>query len=157
MSNRGSHDTEDDFSCSLRFPTGVASAHLSWQAGMRKVIYTLHGSRGAIRVEDDHLEVWRNRAGHAVSAVEVDWECERHAIPSGWTDSSHATWFEPLFEGFRQAIARGEWVGREAEESCLCVELIETAYASAKQGSRELPLPERERTGQATTQRRCGT
>ena len=50
-------DTEDDFSCSLRFPTGVASAHLSWNAGVRKVMYTLHGERGAIRVEDDDIEV----------------------------------------------------------------------------------------------------
>ena len=53
----GPYDTEDDFSCSLRFPTGVASAHLSWNAGVRKVMYTLHGDRGAIRVEDDDIEV----------------------------------------------------------------------------------------------------
>ena len=37
MSTMGNFDTEDDLSCSLRFPTGVASAHLSWQAGVRKV------------------------------------------------------------------------------------------------------------------------
>ena len=32
------YDTEDDFTCSLKFPTGVASAHLSWNAGVRKVL-----------------------------------------------------------------------------------------------------------------------
>ena len=34
----GAFDTEDDFTCSLKFPTGVASAHLSWNAGVRKVL-----------------------------------------------------------------------------------------------------------------------
>jgi len=29
------------------FPNGMASAHLSWTAGVRKVIYTVHGERGA--------------------------------------------------------------------------------------------------------------
>ena len=57
-------------------------------------------------------------------------------------DSSHATWFNTLFDGFKKAIAEGQWVGKEAEESFLCIQLIQTAYASAQQGSRELPLPE---------------
>jgi hypothetical protein len=35
-------------------------------------------------------------------------------------------------------------VGKDAEESFLCIQLIQTAYASAQQGSRELPLPELE-------------
>jgi predicted dehydrogenase len=142
MSNMSSFDTEDDFSCSMKFPTGMASAHLSWQAGMRKVIYTIHGSHGAIRVEDDHIEVSRNRAGHVVGVANVDWQFERHEIPSDWMDSSHVTWFDTLFDGFKKAIAEGEWVGKEAEESFLCIQLIQTAYASARQGSRELPLPE---------------
>jgi len=154
MSNLGSHDTEDDFSCSLRFPTGVASAHLSWRAGMRKVIYTIRGSQGAIRVEDDHIEVSRSRSGHVVDAAHVDWHVERHEIPSDWMDSSHLTWFGTLFDGFRQAIAAGEWVGKETEESLLCIQLIQTAYASAQQGSRELPLPDLELGEQAAKRER---
>jgi hypothetical protein len=79
-----------------------------------------------------------------VGAAHVDWEFERHEISSDWMDSSHVTWFDSLFDGFRKAIAEGEWVGKEAEESFLCIQLIQTAYASAQQGSRELPLPELE-------------
>jgi hypothetical protein len=56
-------------------------------------------------------------------------------------DSSHVTWFNSLFDDFKSAVARGEFVGHEARESFLCVQLIETAYASARDGSRELPLP----------------
>ncbi len=70
-------DTEDDFSCSLKFPTGVASAHLSWTAGVRKVIYTIHGDRGAIRVEDDAIEIASllpsdNKRGHRERQRQVD-------------------------------------------------------------------------------------
>jgi len=140
MSTMGNFDTEDDLSCSLRFPTGVASAHLSWQAGVRKVIYTIHGDHGAIRVEDDAIEVARAGRGSSISSPEMAWQFERLDVPSDWMDSSHVTWFNSLFEDFQRAIAQGEWVGKEAEESFLCIELIQTAYASAKDGSRELPL-----------------
>jgi predicted dehydrogenase len=141
MSTIGPFDTEDDLSCSLRFPTGVASAHLSWQAGVRKVLYTIHGDRGAIRVEDDNVEVARLKgvAGPA-EAAQAKWTFERLDVPSDWMDSSHVTWFNSLFDGFKQAIANGEWVGKEAEEAFLCVQLIQTAYASAEDASRELPL-----------------
>ena len=136
----GPFDTEDDFSCSLRFPTGVASAHLSWQAGVRKVIYTIHGDRGAIRVEDDAIEVARLRSQSERGSSAAEWSFEREEVRSDWMDSSHVTWFDSLFDDFRRAIDRGEWVGKEAEESFLCVQLIQTAYASARAGSRELPL-----------------
>ena len=134
----GPFDTEDDFSCSMRFPTGTASAHLSWNAGVRKVLYTLHGERGAIRVEDDDVElaVQERAAGGGTT-----WKFERQAISSDWMDSSHVTWFNSLFDDFKAAIARREFVGRETEEAFLCVQLIATAYASSRDGSRELPLP----------------
>jgi predicted dehydrogenase len=133
----GPYDTEDDFTCSLKFPTGVASAHLSWNAGVRKVLYTIHGERGAVRVEDDAVEVATQVVGADGS---VSWKFDREEISSDWMDSSHVTWFNSLFDDFKGAIARGEFVGKEARESFLCVQLIATAYASARDGSRELPL-----------------
>ena len=139
----GPFDTEDDFSCSLRFPTGVASAHLSWNAGVRKVMYTVHGERGAIRVEDDDIEVAvreRTPGPAGGDGGPTSWRFEREAISSDWMDSSHVTWFNSLFDDFRGAIDRNEFVGREAEEAFLCVQLISTAYASARDGSKELPL-----------------
>jgi predicted dehydrogenase len=133
----GAYDTEDDFTCSLKFPTGVASAHLSWNAGVRKVMYTIHGDRGAVRVEDDNIEV-------ATQIVAPDggvsWSFEREAVSSDWMDSSHVGWFNSLFDDFKGAIERGQYVGKETEEAFLCVQLIGTAYASAREGSRELPL-----------------
>ena len=133
----GPYDTEDDFTCTLRFPTGVASAHLSWNAGVRKVMYTVHGDRGAVRVEDDDVEVATQVPGPNGG---LTWRFEREAIASDWMDSSHVTWFNSLFDDFRAAIDRREFVGQEAREAFLCVQLIATAYASAADGSRELPL-----------------
>ncbi|HTA20141.1 MAG TPA: Gfo/Idh/MocA family oxidoreductase [Polyangia bacterium] len=143
MTTRGTagFDTEDDFTCSLTFPTGVASAHLSWNAGVRKVLYTVHGDRGAVRVEDDAIEVATQVPGPNGQPGEIAWKFERESIPSDWMDSSHVTWFNSLFDDFESAIERREFVGQEARESFLCVQLIATAYASARAGSRELPLP----------------
>src|SRR3954449_2155132 len=115
----GPYDTEDDFSCSLRFPTGTASAHLSWNAGVRKVMYTVHGDRGAIRVEDDDIEVAIQGPGKRGSNGGVAWSFERQAIKSDWMDSSHVTWFNSLFDDFRGAIDRREFVGKEAQEAFL--------------------------------------
>ena len=81
-------DTEDNFSCTMTFPEGIASAHLTWTAGVRKVIYTIQGARGAIRVEDDDVEVAvmasRTASTHDLSAAaragkKVTWELEARA------------------------------------------------------------------------------
>jgi predicted dehydrogenase len=133
-------DTEDDFTCSLKFPTGVASAHLSWNAGVRKVLYTVHGERGAVRVEDDAVEVATQVAGADGQHNSIAWQFDRESVSSDWMDSSHVTWFNSLFDEFKGAIARGEWVGEQAREAFLCVQLISTAYASAREEGRELPL-----------------
>lgn len=140
-STLGSFDTEDEFVCSLRFPTGMASAHLSWTAGVRKVIYTIHGDRGAVRVEDDNVEVAKLQ-GNAMRSYRADWQFETRAVPSDWMDSSHVGWFNSLFDEFKGAMEREEHVGREALESFRCVQLIQTAYASATEGSRQLSLRE---------------
>jgi predicted dehydrogenase len=140
-------DTEDNFSCTMTFPEGIASAHLTWTAGVRKVIYTIQGSHGAIRVEDDDVEVAvmasRNastRDVNAGAAKKVSWELKKEQIASEWMDAGHSVWFRSLFDQFKNAIESREYVGREAEDGVRCIELIATAYASARDGCRELPL-----------------
>jgi predicted dehydrogenase len=135
-------DTEDVFGCTLNFPTGVVSAHLSWTAGVRKVLYTLHGTKGAIRIEDEDIELAVLEAGPGVVAPGSPgkWRFERRVAPSDWMDASHVGWFSSLFDEFRGAIARDEFVGKDARESALCVQLIERAYRSAREGSRSLDV-----------------
>jgi predicted dehydrogenase len=142
-------DTEDDFSCSLTFPTGIATAHLSWMAGVRKTIYTIHGDRGAIRVEDDRIELAARGAANADRASDQPqpqhdggdgWAFDRREIRSDWVDSSHVNWFNSLFDDFKAAIARRDFVGREARDALFCVRVITAGYASAREASQELPI-----------------
>jgi predicted dehydrogenase len=137
MSSLDNYDTEDTFSCTMTFPNGIASAHLTWTAGIRKVIYTVHGDKGAIRVEDDDVEVAIMGEGEN---GRVAWELKRDRVASDWMDASHVVWFKSLLAQFSAAIEKNQYVGKDAEDSLRCIELITTAYASAKDSSRELPL-----------------
>jgi predicted dehydrogenase len=136
------YDTEDNFTAVLTFPNGTAHAHLTWTAGVRKVIYTIQGERGAITVDDDDLQlaVMESTGGPDVAQGAVKWNVEKRSIASHWMDASHVSWFNSLVDQFKTAIAQREWVGKEAREACLCIQLITTAYRSAAEGCRELPL-----------------
>ncbi|MDP9149230.1 MAG: Gfo/Idh/MocA family oxidoreductase [Myxococcota bacterium] len=138
MTTLGDFDTEDNFACSMTFPNGMATAHLSWTAGFRRVIYTIHGDKGAIRVEDDDVEVaimnGDGPEGH------VKWEMQKEHVASEWMDASHVGWFRSMFQQFAEAIGRGEFVSKETEAGARCVDLITTAYASARDASRERSL-----------------
>jgi predicted dehydrogenase len=139
MSALAPFDTEDNLSCSMTFPEGTASAHLSWTAGVRKVIYTIHGARGAIRVEDDDVEVALMTGGAKDGARPV-WAMKNERVASEWMDASHVGWFRSMFDDFASAVRAGDWVSHETESSVRCVDLITSAYASALDGSREREL-----------------
>jgi predicted dehydrogenase len=123
-------DTEDGFSCTATFPHGTAVAHLTWNAGVRKVMYTIHGDEGAITVEDDDIQLARK-----------DGTITRSVASSDWMDASHVTWFATLQAEFLAVIDGGHHVGKDAIDALRALELIETSYASARAGSRALPLP----------------
>jgi predicted dehydrogenase len=108
MSTLGAFDTEDNFACSMTFPGGTASAHLTWTAGVRKVIYTVHGDLGAVRVEDDDVEVTLARTQPDGS---VAWDVRRQVISSSWMDASHVHWFQSMLRDFAEAVERREHVG----------------------------------------------
>jgi hypothetical protein len=55
-------------------------------------------------------------------------------------DASHVGWFNSLFDQFREAIRTGDFVGKEAREAYLCIQLITAAYRSAQECCREQPL-----------------
>lgn len=121
-------DTEDNFSCVLTFPNGYANAHLTWTAGVRKVIYTIQGSLGAITIDDDDIQV--------ASAQGT----RRFSIASHWGDASHVAWFNSMFDQFLTSIANQDFVNAELKESYYCIQLIQRAYDSSNQQSREIPL-----------------
>jgi predicted dehydrogenase len=146
MSNLEPHryDTEDNFSAVLTFPQGLVHAHLSWTSGVRKVIYTVQGEHGAITVDDDDLQVATMQAtnGPDVAQGAIRWEVEKKSIASHWMDASHVSWFNSLFDQFKNAIHKQDYVGKEAREAYLCIQLITAAYRSAQEGCREQSLLE---------------
>ena len=129
MEHHGGHDTEDGFSCTASFPTGTAIAHLTWNAGVRKVIYSLHGERGAITIEDDDIQ------------IAIGGKVEHISASSHWMDASHAAWFTSLLNEFVDAIRTGEHVGKSALDAFHSVQLIQTAYASSRASSHMIALP----------------
>jgi predicted dehydrogenase len=126
-------DTEDNLNAVLTFPEGFAHTFLTWTAGVRKVVYTLQGSDGALVIDDDDWELTTGK-GAAKPSVETG------VIESDWMDASHTKWFNSMFDQFKAAIRSGDFVNRELREAVACIQIIETCYRSSAEGSRELPL-----------------
>src|SRR5262249_20625149 len=131
MGTIGHHDTEDNFSCSLTFPTGIVNAHLTWTSGARKVLYTLHGPRGAITVDDDLVSVHRI-VGATGALSELVY---RREVASHWMAASHREWFGRLFDDFRQAIRERDYISDQTVDALQCIQTIGAAYQSAARGS----------------------
>ncbi len=131
------YDTEDNFFAVLSFPSGVATAQLTWTAGVRKVIYTVQGERGAITADDDDLQVAVMKPGAPPGAA---WDIERRSVASDWMDASHTRWFNAMFDQFLHAVGTDEFAGKEAQDAYRSIELITVGYESARQNGRELPL-----------------
>lgn len=136
------YDTEDNFSAVLTFPNGLAHCHLSWTAGVRKVIYTVQGTQGAITVDDDDLQIaiQEKTTGPDVAQGAVRWNVTKKSIASDWMDASHVGWFNALFDQFKTAMKEDDFVGKEAQEAYRCIELITKAYESAKLDCKEMKL-----------------
>jgi predicted dehydrogenase len=134
-------DTEDNLTATIEFPgKKFAHSYLSWTAGMRKVIYTVQGTKGGIVVNDDDAEIsigFPNTGSHAGSG---DHKVEKFTIESDWMDASHTKWFNSMFDKFLACIERGDFVNSEIRESYMCVEIIEKCYRSSEHGSRAQEL-----------------
>src|SRR5665213_971949 len=117
-------DTEDTFSTSITFPNGTAVASLTWCAGIRKVIYTIHGEKGAIRVEDDDGEVSVMETPNLPNAPAKKWKVTEEKIASDWMDASHTIWFQSLFGRFTAAIENKDYAGKDAQDALRCVESV---------------------------------
>lgn len=132
-------DTEDNVSSTFRYPQGIAQATLSWTAGARKVLYTLHGTRGAIIVDDDTVRVMlRDSASHLPAHLAKT--NGTLMTDSRWNDASHREWFADMFEQFMGAIEGGVCVGKDTRDAVECMNAIDACYASAHAGGREVRI-----------------
>lgn len=122
------YDTEDNVCGALNFDGGFAQLHLSWTAGVRKVIYALQGTKGALVVDEDEAQIF------------VDGQCERRTIVSKFDDASHTDWFSSMFDAFVRDVEAGNFVTSELKESYWCVATIEAIYRSQAEGCREVEV-----------------
>jgi predicted dehydrogenase len=122
------YDTEDNVCAALTFDDGFAQMHLSWTAGVRKVIYALQGSEGAVVVDEDDAQLF------------MGGQTERKTIVSKFDDASHTAWFTSMFEQFVADIAAGNHVTGELKESYWCIATIEAIYRSAGEQAREVTI-----------------
>jgi predicted dehydrogenase len=123
-SSRGD-GVEDDAMFAMAFERGVVRAHLTWNAGFRRVIYTLHGQRGALRVEDDEVEIALRQPGGVA-------RYEKIQRPSDWGDAGHGAWFRGVLCGFAEAIEARDFVGRETRDAMAGMRVIAAAQTSAR-------------------------
>jgi predicted dehydrogenase len=116
---------EDDAVCTMTFPSGIVRAHLTWNAGLRRVIYTLHGSHGAIRVEDDEVEL-------IVAGADGRRSAEKSTQPSSWHDAGHGPWFVGVLRSFERAVQQREWLSSETRDAVAAIHVVTAAVASAR-------------------------
>lgn len=134
-------DTEDNLTVALQFPGNkMAYSMLSWTAGMRKVIYSVQGTKGGIVVNDDEAEIslgFPNTGSHAGTG---DHRVKKVTIESDWMDASHTKWFNSMFDKFQNCIEHKDFLNTEIRESYMCVEIIENCYRSSELKSAERSL-----------------
>jgi predicted dehydrogenase len=140
-SNLSEYDTEDNFSATLTFPNGIATAQLTWTAGARKVMYTLHGEYGALTVDDDQVQLLI-RDDLVATRPDLTRLAGVQSVPSHWMDASHKEWFGSLLDKFKVAIASNDYVGADARDAIECIKVISAAYLSASLSSREVTIVE---------------
>jgi predicted dehydrogenase len=125
---------EDDATCTMVFPRGVARAHMSRNVGLRRAIYALHGDRGSIRVKDDELEV-------VVRVANGGTRSWKSSLPTKRKDRGHGPRFEGVLRGFTHAVERRDFVGKEATDAVMGIRVAAAALSSARRGGTPIVLP----------------
>ena len=95
---------------------------------MRKVIYALQGSQGAVVVDEDDAQLF------------TQGRSERRRIVSKFDDASHTEWFTSMFDQFAADVQAGRHVTSELRESYWCIATIEAIYRSAAAQGREVAV-----------------
>jgi predicted dehydrogenase len=130
-------ETEDNVTCTLTLPTGIATTQLSWTAGADKVQYTLHGERGVIAVDGGAVELVLPADEGAQVAADAG-VVRRPGAPTFM--GGYAQRFEAVLDRFFAAIEEEDFVSRETRDAVHSVAVIAAAYGSAARQSREVQV-----------------
>ncbi len=115
-------EVENDARCEIDFGGGLAAKiALRWGAPARYTGGVVHGSNGAIAIEDDRL---------VVRVTGRDEQVTRFS-PALSASSYHPEWFPALLDDFRAEIAHLDRRGKSLAEAVTVAELMAAAYASS--------------------------
>jgi predicted dehydrogenase len=107
---------EDEARVELQFPSGTARIELSWNAPVRANRVKLIGTRGAIVIDDDTLDL----------------NGKKSRFPAGLSAGSHhAEWFTAMLPDVIAAFDKPELSRVPFEEAALCLTIIQRCYAEA--------------------------
>jgi predicted dehydrogenase len=121
---------EETVDLAIRFPQAEARLHLTWRAACRRNFGTVVGDRGSLSINDDHILLSSNGS----PPVRYDFP---EALSAG---SHHPEWMDCVVEDFSREIADTRQRGTNLLEARRCIELIELAYRSSREGSCPMAL-----------------
>ncbi|MGW2262229.1 Gfo/Idh/MocA family protein [Streptomyces sp. NPDC004749] len=112
----------------LEFGDARCDIELSWTGGERSNHYGVAGSAGLVRIDDGRVTV---RSADGV---------RRYALVSPSKDQTHLEWFPPMYADFRRILADPALWHEPAREIVDTARVVETAYLSAAEDGRVMPL-----------------
>ncbi len=115
----------------IGFPQAEARLHLTWRADCRRNFGAIVGERGSVWINDDHILL----SSKGSPPIRYDFP---EALSAG---SHHPEWMDYVVEDFSREIADTRQRGTNLREARQCIELIELAYRSSREGSCPMALP----------------
>ncbi len=109
----------------IRFPRAEARLHLTWCGPCRRNFGTVVGEHGTLSINDDHILVASNGSAPV-----------RYGFPEALSAGSHhPEWMDRVVEDFAREISDVRRRGTNLMEARRCIQLIESAYRSSREGS----------------------
>jgi predicted dehydrogenase len=114
----------------IRFHAGEAKLHLTWRASSRHNEGSIEGESWRILINDDHLVALTSEP----TKTRHDFD---EALSGG---SHHPAWMEKVIEDFHREILDETIRGANLAEARWCARLIDCAYQSGREGSRDIRI-----------------
>jgi len=103
---------EDTALLQIDYPRASAEIFLTWAAGERRNLATIEGTHGAIRIDNDRLEVNGREERFAESLA---------------AGSHHAEWFPGVIDRFLSEVETPSLRGRNLEVAAICANVLAAA------------------------------
>lgn len=125
-------DNEDVAAVTLQTATGLCTAQVSWAGGFRGLVSVCHGNNGTVSLFSD---IERILLTTTLRSAPQPVQHESFAVSWGGYEA-----FLAVMSDFQKSISHHEWVNSESLLALKSLEMVSTAYQSAKEASRWVGL-----------------